>query len=192
MKKGRAMSVIDVSAVQVKADADVLNLAEYSSVESFLQKIFQKDKAGNTHQAAAMPGSLEFDEFHRTSHLIEAASQAIESLSSRCETLELEIEQEKANSREQLSQIETLKKMLLEFESMNTNHKNSMKAMTSRCQTAENRIAELEQAQRDSTLRASKAESISNKLQQQVEAAFGHGSPIRSVMEGVKHQNAAQ
>ena len=186
------MSVIDVSSVQVKADADVLNLAEYSSVESFLQKIFQKDKSGDTHHAAVMPGSLEFDEFHRTSDLIEAASQAIEALSRRCETLELGIEQEKANSREQLSQIETLKKMLLEFESMNTNHKNSMKAMTSRCQAAESRIAELEQAQKNSTLRASKAESISNKLQQQVEAAFGHGSPIRSVMDGVKIQNATQ
>lgn len=186
------MSVIDVSAVQVKTDSDVLSLAEYSSVEGFLQKIFHKDKAGDAHHATVAPTVPEVDEFDRTSTLIEKASQAIEALSSRCEALELGIEQEKARNLEQLSQIEALKKMLLELESANTTFKNNVKTMTVRCQAAESRVVELEQAQKGFTLRVSKAESISNKLQQQVEAAFGHGSPIRSVMDSVKLQDAAR
>jgi predicted nucleic acid-binding Zn-ribbon protein len=183
------MNATGASTVQLGSNPDVMDLAEYASVENFMQKVFRQDKLDNVLPAAALPTSSEIDAFERTAVLIEKASKSIEALSSRCEILETEIEQERSASDEHLSHIEALQKMLL---ARNVAYENDVKSMTIRCEAAETRVLELERAQKVVTSRASKAESISRKLQQQVESAFGQGSPIWSVMDGVHLQQAAE
>lgn len=183
------MGTIEVASARSNNQTDVLDLAEYSNVEGFMHKIFYKDKSSDPRLASTFATLLEIDE---TTNLIESASQAISALSSRCEILEAELMQEKSDRSEQESHIEGLRKMVLEFRAKHSAMEADTKALTHRCQAAEARVAELEQAQKVATLRATKAENLSNKLQQQVEAAFGRGSPIRSVMESVKLQQAAE
>ena len=188
------MSEVESSLVGAKTHLDVLDLTEYASVEGFMKKIFFKDKATESSSAIAFSNitSVEVDHLDRTSNLIESASQAIEALSTRCEILSTELEQERAHSFEQATHIEALKEMILKFEAKTSASENSINALTLRCHAAEECVVDLETDRKVITLRATRAESISSKLQQKVEAAFGHGSPIRSVIDSVKCQQAAE
>ncbi len=184
------MSVIEAPSAQTKSRLAVLDLAEYSSAEEFMAKVFHKEKHSSLNQMNEVPTSFKVDDCDKTSGLIEAASKTIEILSARCDNLENELEYEKTNCSDQEAQIEVLKKILVEFKAKQSVFESDVKSWTLRCHTAEARVADLERVQKDTTLRASKAESISSKLQQQVEAAFGQGSPIRTVMESVKSLEA--
>ena len=188
------MSEVESSLVRAKTHLDMLDLAEYTSVEGFMNKIFFKDKPTESSSAVAFSttASGEVDSLDRTSNLIEAASQAIEALSTRCEILGTELEQERAHSFEQATHMEVLKEMVLKFEAKIAASENSINVLTLRCHAAEERVVDLETDRKVVTLRATRAEGISSKLQQQVEAAFGHGSSIRSVMDSVKCQQAAE
>ena len=186
------MTTTGTVSVQAKNNSDVLDLAEYSTVESFMRKVFRHDTNGEAQAAAGVPSSSDVDEFERTSGLIESASKAIEALSTRCEILELELNQEREVCSEQVESIEALKRMVLDIKAEADSFESALQSMTTRCQASETRVAELEQNEKVVTLRAKKAESISSKLQRQVEEAFGQGSPIHSVMGSANLKQAAE
>ena len=157
-----------------------------------MHRVFRKSPSDEAHLAAAVSPVASRDDFDQTSALIDEACQAIGSLSSRCEILEVELDRERLACAEHEANIEALKSMVLDLRAKNAVAEADIKAVTLRCEVAEARNGDLEQQQRLVTLRASKAETLSSRLQQQVEAAFGQGSPIRSVMESVGLQQAAE
>ena len=186
------MNVMAALPATAKNDPSVLDLAELSTVEGFMQRVFRKGPSDEKNPADLPSTSSCLEEFDRTSALIDEASQAIGALSSRCEILELELEQERSACAEQQFNIDMLKSMVLDLKARNAIAEGDVKAMTQRCEAAEARTAELEQYQTMATLRVSKAETMSLRLQKQVEAAFGQGSPIRSVMDSAGLQQAAE
>lgn len=185
------MNAIEISDMTVRKGTDVLDLAEYGSVETFMKKVFSKETPPEISSATAS-ASLQIDAHDRTASLIERASKSIEFLAARCAILEQELEQGKADLEEQTSNIEALKDMLIELRARNAAADNELKAVTTRCQAAESRVVDLERAQKLATLRVSNAENVSNKLHQQVEAAFGQGSTTWSLMDSVDLRQAAE
>ncbi|MGI3903953.1 MAG: hypothetical protein ACRYGP_31805 [Janthinobacterium lividum] len=183
-----------ITTVQDRAEEQDLaqTLAESSTVEGFMNRIFRKDQSDEPGLAKQPPFSSEINDFEKTSHLIESASNAIETLASRCEILQVELTQERGLSAEQAAQIDLLKTMVLDLKGQTASYESRQKSLDLRCQAADSRVAELEQHQKVVALRASQAESVSTRLQQQVEAAFGQGSPIRSVMDAVQFPKAAE
>ena len=186
------MSVTVEPSAQAKKVSDAVNLADFSSVESFMQKVFQRDKSDRMHLVDDVHDQIDTWGFDKTSNLIEEASHAIEALSERCEILKLELEQEKVSSLDLAEQVSVLKSVIREFQAKNSSCESEVKAVTLRCQTAEARIVVLEQNVKSVTLRASRAEGLSSRLQHQVEAAFGQGSPVRSIMDAPKLPQAAE
>ncbi len=183
-----------ITTVQDQAEKQSLaqSLAESSTVEGFMNRIFRKEQSDEQGVIKQPPLSVEISDFDTTSHLIESASNAIETLASRCEILQVELAQERCLTAEQVAQIDLLKTMVIDLKERNASYELLQKSLDIRCQAADTRVYELEQHQKVVALRAAQAESVSTRLQQQVEAAFGQGSPIRSVMDAVKFPKAAE
>ncbi|MGI4764092.1 MAG: hypothetical protein ACRYGP_03345 [Janthinobacterium lividum] len=186
------MTVFATMPDKARNDSGVLDLAELSTHEGFMHRVFRKAPTEDPQHTAASPTVTSLDDYDKTSALIDEACQAIGSLSARCEILDIELDRERLACAEHEASIDALKSMVLELRAKNAVAEAEIKAVTLRCEAAEARNGELAQHQRVVTLRASKAETLSNRLQQQVEAAFGQGSPIRSVMESVGLQQAAE
>ena len=186
------MNAVQVKGSLARKDPQVLDLVAYGSVSNFLDKVFPKDKQTDSLSLSDTSSLTDDDTYNETAALIEKASRTIEGLSIRCEILEAELDQERVNFEEQYSQLETLQGMVRDLKAKNDATEANLTTLTSRCQDSQNRVIELENDQKLVLLRASKAEGVSNKLQQQVEAAFGQGSPIWSVMNGVKLKQAAE
>ena len=169
---------------------------DHASVEEFMQKIFRKDPAPTAPSSLADAGlpdaGFEDAKLDVTAGLIERASETIQFLASRCEILETELRQSLAQAAEQADFIASLKDVVSELKRTSDTLEVDLKATTVRCEAAEARVVSLEEYQKAVTLRAKRAEGLSGKLQQQVEAAFGAGSPIGTVMNAVSIQQAAE
>ena len=168
---------------------------DHASVEEFMQKIFRKDPALTAPSSlahAAPDAGFEDAKLDVTAGLIERASETIQFLASRCEILETELRQSLVQAAEQADFIASLKEVVSELKRTSDTLEVDLKATSVRCETAEARVVSLEEYQKAVTLRAKRAEGLSGKLQQQVEAAFGAGSPIGTVMNAVSIQQAAE
>ena len=165
---------------------------DHASVEEFMQKIFRKDGPVSFPEPGLPDAGLEDAKLDLTAELIERASETIQFLASRCEILETELRQSLAQAGEQADFIGSLKDVVSELKRKSDALEIDLKATAVRCETAEARVVSLEEYQKAMTLRAKRAEGLSGKLQQQVEAAFGAGSPIGTVMQAVSMQQAAE
>ncbi len=186
------MTVIATLQAKARNESAVLDLAELSTVEGFMHRVFRNSSADDAKLIADLQPVAAPEDLDKTSALIDEACRAIGSLSSRCEILEVELDRERLACAEHEASIEALKSMVLELRAKNAVAEGEIKTVTLRCEAAEARNGELAQHQKVVALRASRAETLSSRLQQQVEAAFGQGSPIRSVMESVGLQQAAE
>ncbi|RYB03274.1 hypothetical protein [Lichenibacterium ramalinae] len=165
-----------------------IDLAQYATVESFMHKVFRRDsRPGETVSATASipPVDTILD---NTGMLLDSASRAIEFLSSRCGNLATELAQTKATCAEQIESVEHWRGLALQLQEKTTSLENENMAVTARYHTAEARLIKLEQAHKDVALRADHAELVTDKLQKQVEAAFGYGSHIRTAMDAAIRQ----
>jgi hypothetical protein len=169
-------------------DSNHLDLAQYATVESFMHKVFRRETRPD--EAVPAPASISPADtiLDNTGMLLDSASKAIEFLSSRCGNLTGELAQTRATCAEQIESIEHWRRLALELQEKTTYLENENMTVTARYHTAEARLIKLEQAHKDVALRADHAELVSDKLQKQVEAAFGHGSHIRTVMEAAIRQ----
>ncbi len=180
--------------VDIKSSNDVslVDIDGPTSVQDFMDKVFRKDAGLGAPKPIQATDDLAESELNATSALIERASQTIDVLASRCSLLESDLRQSHSAMAEQNALIETLKTFSTEMKRKVDGLEGNLRSALARCEAAETRVLSLEDQERTVALRAQRAETISSKLQQQVELAFGVGSPIRSVMNSVSLQQAAE
>lgn len=188
-------AVLDVNVIDHETGSDMggLDLAESTTIESFMLKVFPRPSREQSEPSpVGVRDPRTNGEDGVVDTLLEQASRAIEVLAARCGMLESELENTRASNVEQAATIESWRKLASNLKNQATVGEQKLLAVTARCEAAEARVVSFEQASKQATERALIAEKRSMKLDDKVIAAFGKGSRVHSVLQATTFQEAAE